>query len=160
MKFSGLSRVCCLIFRHLGNFIFLLLLLVLLNVWSENAAFQSLEIYSCLLYGLLVRTVWPYTGLIVRPCLALDVACALSETKLFCSCGVWCPVLSLSYGSFFFPLSFSLVSNSLQPHGLYSPWNSSDQNPGIGNLSLLEIEPRSPTLQADSLLAEPQGKPC
>ena len=26
----------------------------------------------------------------------------------------------------------------LQPHGLYSPWNSSGQNTGVGNLSLLQ----------------------
>ena len=44
--------------------------------------------------------------------------------------------------------------------------NSPGQNPGVGNLSLLqgnlpnpEIEPRSPTLQVDSLPAKPQGKP-
>ena len=30
--------------------------------------------------------------------------------------------------------------------------------PSPGDLSNLEIEPRSPTLQADSLPAEPQGK--
>ena len=34
--------------------------------------------------------------------------------------------------------SCSVVSNSLWPHGLYSPWNSIDQNTGIGNLSLLQ----------------------
>ena len=33
--------------------------------------------------------------------------------------------------------NFSVVSNSLQPHGLYSPWNSPGQNTGIGSLSLL-----------------------
>ena len=27
-------------------------------------------------------------------------------------------------------------SNSLQPHGLYSPWNFPDQNTGVGSLSL------------------------
>ena len=32
--------------------------------------------------------------------------------------------------------SCSVVSNSLQPHGLYSPWNSLWQNTGMGNLSL------------------------
>ena len=31
----------------------------------------------------------------------------------------------------------SVVSDSLQPHGLYSPWNSSGQNTGVGSLSLL-----------------------
>ena len=34
--------------------------------------------------------------------------------------------------------SRSVVSNSLQPHGLYSPWNSSGQNTGVGSLSLLQ----------------------
>ena len=49
---------------------------------------------------------------------------------------------------------------------LYSSWNSPGQNTGVGSLSLLQgnlpypgIEPRSSTLQADSLPAEPQGKP-
>ena len=62
--------------------------------------------------------------------------------------------------------SHSVLSNSLQPHGLYSPWNSSGQNTGVGSLSLLQgnlphpgIEPRYPTLQADSLPPEPPGKP-
>ena len=60
----------------------------------------------------------------------------------------------------------AVTSDSLQPHGLYSPWNSPGQNTGAGSLSLLQgnlpnpgIEPRSPALQADSLPAEPQGKP-
>ena len=35
--------------------------------------------------------------------------------------------------------SCSVVSNScIQPHELYSPWNSSGQNTGVGNLSLLQ----------------------
>ena len=51
--------------------------------------------------------------------------------------------------------SHSVVSDSLQPHGLFaSPWNSLAQNiPNAG------IRARSPALQADSLPAEPQGKP-
>ena len=58
------------------------------------------------------------------------------------------------------------MSDSLQPHGLYSPWNSPGQNTGVGSLSLLQeifpnlgIEPRSLALQIDSLTVEPQGKP-
>ena len=31
-----------------------------------------------------------------------------------------------------------VVSNSLQPYGLYSPWNSQGQNTGVGSLSLLQ----------------------
>ena len=34
--------------------------------------------------------------------------------------------------------SHSVVSDSLQPHGLYSPWNSPGQNTGVGSLSLLQ----------------------
>ena len=34
--------------------------------------------------------------------------------------------------------SHSLVSNSSQPYGLYSPWNSPEQNTGVGSLSLLQ----------------------
>ena len=32
----------------------------------------------------------------------------------------------------------SVVPDSLQPHGLYSPWNSPGQNTGVGSLSLLQ----------------------
>ena len=34
--------------------------------------------------------------------------------------------------------SHSVVSNSLQPHGLNSPWNSPGQNTGVGSCSLLQ----------------------
>ena len=34
--------------------------------------------------------------------------------------------------------SCSVVSDALQPHGLYSPWNSPGQNTGVGSLSLLQ----------------------
>ena len=32
----------------------------------------------------------------------------------------------------------SVVSITLWPHGLYSPWNSPGQNTGVGSLSLLQ----------------------
>ena len=56
------------------------------------------------------------------------------------------------------------ISTYLRPHGLYSPWNPPGQNPGGGTFPLFRdlpnpgIKPRSPTLQADSLSAVPQGK--
>ena len=34
--------------------------------------------------------------------------------------------------------SHSVVSSTLQPHGLNSPWNSPGQNTGVGSLSLLQ----------------------
>ena len=47
----------------------------------------------------------------------------------------------------------------------HNPWNSPGQNTGVGSLSLHPgdlpnpgIEPRSPSLQADSLQSEPPGK--
>ena len=62
--------------------------------------------------------------------------------------------------------SRSVVSDSLRPHGPYSPWNSPGQNTGVGkpfpspgDLPNPAMEPRSSALQADSLPAEPQGKP-
>ena len=62
--------------------------------------------------------------------------------------------------------SCSVMSNTLQPYGLYSPWNSPGQNTGVGSLSLLQgnlpnlgTEPRSSALQVDSLPAEPQVDP-
>ena len=41
-------------------------------------------------------------------------------------------------GGFLESESHSVVSNSLQPHGLNSPWNSPGQNTGVGSLSLLQ----------------------
>ena len=41
----------------------------------------------------------------------------------------------------------SVVFDSLQPRGLYSPWNSPGQNTGVGSLSLLQgsSQPRDRT---------------
>ena len=38
---------------------------------------------------------------------------------------------------FFESESHSVMSNSLRPHGLHSPWNSPGQNTGVGSVSLL-----------------------
>ena len=68
-------------------------------------------------------------------------------------------------------LSHSVVSESLQPHGLQParllcPWGFSRQEywsgllcPSPGDLPIPGIEPRSSTLQTDSLPSEPPGKP-
>ena len=36
------------------------------------------------------------------------------------------------------PLKVKVVSNSLRPHGLYSPWESPGQSTAVGSLSLLQ----------------------
>ena len=51
--------------------------------------------------------------------------------------------------------SYSVMSDSLRPHGLYSPWNSLGQNNGLGGEPFpspgdFPIEPRSSALQVDS----------
>ena len=68
-------------------------------------------------------------------------------------------------------LSRSVMSDSLQPHGLQPtkllcPWGFSRQEywsglpcPPPGDLPSPGIELRSPTLQVDSLPSEPPGKP-
>ena len=68
-------------------------------------------------------------------------------------------------------LSCSVLSDSLQPHGLQStrllcPWGFSSQEywsglpcPPPGDLPNPGIKPRSRALQADSLPSEPPGKP-
>ena len=65
--------------------------------------------------------------------------------------------------------SCSVMSDSLRPHRLYSPWNSPGQNIRVSSCSLLQgifltqglnlgVEPRSSALQMDSLPGEPPGK--
>ena len=60
--------------------------------------------------------------------------------------------------------SRSVMSDSLQPYGLYSAWNSPGQNTGVGSLPSPGdlpnpgMKPGFPALQADSLLSEPPGK--
>ena len=51
---------------------------------------------------------------------------------IFSSIKGYCKTLSESE-------SHSVLSDSLQPHGLYSPWNSPGQNTGVGSLSLLQV---------------------
>ena len=62
--------------------------------------------------------------------------------------------------------SCSVLSDSLQRHGLYSPGSSPGQNTGLGSffpspadLPNPGIKPGSPALQVDSLSTELSGKP-
>ena len=62
--------------------------------------------------------------------------------------------------------SHSVMSDSLWPHGLHSPWNSPGQNTGVGSRSLLwgifltqRSNPGLLHYRQILLTAEPQGKP-
>ena len=63
--------------------------------------------------------------------------CGISLIFLMAWKGIWCSYLSKPHYEWVGE-SRSVVSNSLQPHGLCSPWNSPGQNAGVGSLSLLQ----------------------
>ena len=77
----------------------------------------------------------------------------LNSALFFCSgawsgpllfvCQIWIPLTSFSVDSFIWITnvvceSHSVVSDSLQPHGLYSPWNFPGQNTGVVSLSHIQ----------------------
>ena len=56
--------------------------------------------------------------------------------SLFYATSLWVSLKILI--GFFKSESRSVVSDSLRPHGLYSPWKFPGQNTGVGSLSLLQ----------------------
>ena len=58
------------------------------------------------------------------------------NTSCQVGCWLWSRALSLALWNHLESESHSAVS--VQCHGLYSPWNSPGQNPGVGSLSLLQ----------------------
>ena len=62
-------------------------------------------------------------------------ACLCMAGSLCCSPGT---ITTLLIGYVKGSESCLVMSNSLQPHGIYSPWNSLGQNTGMGSLSLLQ----------------------
>ena len=63
--------------------------------------------------------------------------CGISLIFLMPWKGIWCSHLSKPHYEWVGE-SHSVVSSSLQLHGLCSPWNSPSQNAGVGSLSLLQ----------------------
>ena len=84
----------------------------------------------------------------------------LSHPFLYSFCGLLCNRLDSPGES----ESCSVVSDSLQHHGLYSPWNSPGQNTGIGSVLLLQgifkpgIKPTSPALSSGFFTTDPPRK--
>ena len=80
------------------------------------------------------------------PDMVVKLWVSLHSTSL-CPCELGsCAFLSLSslgvpccWGSLSSSESCLVVSDSLWPHGLYSPWNSPDQNTEVDSLSLLHV---------------------
>ena len=75
---------------------------------------------------------------------SLNISCPMC-TEFVQQIHIW-DLSSLSYYSckpitinrFPFPESYSVISDSLQPHGLYRSWNSPGQNTWVGSLSFLQ----------------------
>ena len=67
-------------------------------------------------------------------CVCVCVSCTMRHGSLFPN-QRWnsCPLHWESKSE-----SRSVISDSLRPHGLYSPWNSPGQNTGLDSLSLLQ----------------------
>ena len=61
----------------------------------------------------------------------------LDETCV-CVCVSVCVCIYTHIYTYIYVCVCSVISNSLQPHGLYSPWNSPGQNNGVGGHSLLQ----------------------
>ena len=120
-----------------------------------------------------VFTVWPFIEKFADLTLLNDVGATKMETSSFF-------FFILNLFDFYNVLalclcvcvSHSVVSNSLQSHGLWltrllCPWNSPGNNTGVGSHSLLweifptqGLNPRLLHWQADSLPSKPLGKPC
>ena len=102
-------------------------------------------------FCLLGRPLWHSTGICLFPLFLKEVKVSIgiqSRYSLLCvyACAFCCVWLSVTRG--------------LQPTRLLCPWDFPGKNTGVGWHFLLQgIFSRSPTLQADSLPAEPPGKP-
>ena len=136
---QNMSSLLCLTFFYL-----------ILGCHRESACFRVYPVQYCFIISFVISLL---NGLPLVLLLSQSHLCSLFTQWVNSKISEWSE-------------SRSLMSNSLQPHGLYSPWHSPGQNTGVGSLSLLQgdlpnpgVKPRSPALQVDSLPAEPQGKP-
>ena len=84
-----------------------------------------------------VRIIFSLTLSSLHKPVSIDLSSEVNFEHCFCSL----PSILFTACWISFPMvseSRSIVSDSLQPHGLYSPWNSPGQNTGVGSLSLLQ----------------------
>ena len=82
---------------------------------STHAGFQDIETASCSVLSTVTE----------------NTTCQLG-------CWLWSRALSLALWNHLASENHLVVSDCLQCHGLYSPWNSPGQNTGVGSLSVLQ----------------------
>ena len=80
------------------------------------------------------------TCVYVRTCVCMCVCTRVRACMRVCVrvCACVCVFLYMDGCDRYHIDRLTVVSNSLQPHGLYSPQNSPGQNTGVGSLSLLQ----------------------
>ena len=120
--------------RLLAEFIFLLLYFPVSHLTSSSpwlpVAFRSQRPSAYLRYYLLFLAPWAFSICLLAS-LSQDNL-SLRFAKIMWS-WEW-----LHFARWSESESHSVVSDSLQPHGLYSSWNSPGHNTGVGSLSLLQ----------------------
>ena len=79
------------------------------------------------------------TAALLDLCIYCDFVCCFEYMPYWLvNCIMKFPVAGITLSNGLVKWKFSVMSNSLRPHGLYSPWNSPGQNNGLGGLSLLQ----------------------
>ena len=90
------------------------------------------------LYHLSHQGSFPFIVYLDHLLILIWLLCAIYYFSVYSLCLFFFCFLFPCFLCFLFP-SFSLVmSDSLRPHRLYSPWNSTGQNTGVGSLFLLQ----------------------
>ena len=100
----------------------------------SGPVYRSFTIYNNKFTNSEILFIWTHLELNWPICLLVYSRITTVQTGVINQCVLPCilhPTWSESE-------SRSVTSNSLGPHGLYSPWNSPGQNTGVGSLSFLQ----------------------
>ena len=121
-------------FRHVTLRIFLLWL------WQVGSfSWGMMRALSCSMWGLIL-----WLGLEPQPPVLGALSLGHRATRevllamVFRLLGLGTMLMPHPFKTVTYKVKVKVMSNSLWPHGLYSPWNSPDQNTGVSSLSLLQ----------------------
>ena len=104
----------------------------------DTDLFSLIYLYSPILFPCCCFFLLPSITFFSLYCfLSVNSSCDKYFQFIFLKTSLFCLHFFL-YFSMYVCESHSVMSNSLRPHGLQSPWNSLGQNTGVGSLSLLQ----------------------